>query len=297
MKKRYGVAAAICLAGALVCVGFGIAKFRNATEENKDLESMRDSIKVFETLPPETLPPETTASETETAETTASETETPETTAPETMPPETAWVSPTGGNLSLDFDALRQVNPDVHAWIEIAGTKVDYPVLQSPTDDEKYLTTAFDGSYYVGGSLFTQATYNHTDFNDPVTVIYGHTMRSGTLFGQLQSVYTNATTFSEHEDIVIYLPGEVRHYTVFAAVPFENFHIMHVYDFTSEYWYESFFKRVSEIRAFNACINSEITPKYGDRVLILSTCLNEDSTKRFLVMAVYRDDLATHTAE
>ncbi len=289
-----------------------------------DLESKRDSIKIFETRFPEEPDPdtevgesidpvesdmstETAEIETVTAETPPSETTPPETAVPET-PPATADQSGQQGTQQggqqggqqgtqsseglLDFDSLKAMNPDVHAWIEIEGTKVDYPVLQSPDNDEKYLTTAFDGSYYIGGSIFTQATYNNTDFNDPVTAIYGHTMKSGTLFGQLQSVYTNASTFASHNDIIIYLPGEVRHYTVFAAVPFENFHIMHAYDFSSKYWFESFFDRVSKVRAFNANFDKDSFPEYGDRVIILSTCLNEDSTQRFLVMAVCRDDIA-----
>ena len=164
-------------------------------------------------------------------------------------------------------------------------------MLQSATNDEKYLTTAYNGSYYIGGSLFTQATYNSSDFNDPVTVIYGHTMPDGTLFGQLQSVYTNSWTFSSCSDIKLYVPGEVRHYKVFAAVPYSNIHIMYSYDFSQEYWYNLFFKHVLDTRTLGANFDTESTPEFSDRVLILSTCINEDSTKRFLVMAVLVDDL------
>ncbi len=304
MKKRYLMLMCLCLAGAVIGVALGIARFRQASDENTDLESLRDSIKVFETAPPETeasetVAPETAMPETETApsetETETADEETADTAVTESLETEAPVAEETTPPVSeplLDFTALQATNPDIHAWIEIPGTKVDYPVLQSPDNDSKYLTTAFDGSYYIGGSLFTQATYNSVDFNDPVTVIYGHTMRSGTLFGQLQSVYTNPTSFAAHDDIVVYLPGEVRHYTVFAAVPFERFHLLHVYDFNTEYWYDSFFNLVSDIRAFNACFNKDIVPEYGDRVLILSTCLNEDSTRRFLVMAVCRDDIA-----
>ena len=71
---------------------------------------------------------------------------------------------------------------------------------------------------------------------------------------------------------------------------------MHNYDFTSEYWYENFFDRVFDVRSFGANFNEELRPQYGDRVIILSTCLNEDSSKRFLVMAVNRDDIADNPA-
>jgi len=327
MKKRYIVLLSICLVGLLVCVILGVTRFRGATEENTDLESLRDFIKVFETLPPgvdteflpvETLPLATKPSEEteapisgETAEKDPPpeesdsessdgpesgptiETEPPKETNPEKeTTPETEKPKPAVPvEASLNFQILYDLNPDIYAWIEIKGTKVDYPVLQNEKNDSKYLTTAYDGSWYVGGALFTQSKYNKKDFNDPVTVIYGHTMWSGTLFGQLQTVYTNQTTFNSHDDIIIYLPGEVRHYTVFAAVPFEKYHILETYDFSKEYWYERFFDKVMRIRSFNACFNKDLVPEFGDRVLILSTCLNEDSSKRFLVMAVCRDDI------
>lgn len=193
--------------------------------------------------------------------------------------------------VSLDFESMWKANPDICAWIEIEGTKVDYPILQSPTDDEKYLTTAVDGSYYIGGSIFTQATYNSRDFNDPVTLIYGHTMKSGTLFGQLQTTYSSTDGFAEHSEIKLYLPDEVWTYTVFAAVPYSNIHIPATYDFSKKYWFNNFFDGISGIRELGAQFNRDIIPEYGDRVIILSTCMNEDSTRRYLVMAIYQDDI------
>ncbi|MBQ7930637.1 MAG: sortase [Clostridia bacterium] len=333
MKKRIYILAGLLvpvIAGIVVCSVF---LYRSTPElKGSDLEQMRDTLKVYQTVPadpktkrlddttepdiipnqdvPETEPqeeiifeiveyvPETPVEvhipETEAETEIMPETEpmTEETKPPETVPEETETPKPP--EPTLDFDSMQKVNPDIYAWIEIEGTKVDYPILQSPTEDNKYLTTAHDGSYYVGGSIFTQASYNAKDFNDPVTVIYGHTMRSGTLFGQLQPVYSSASGFAEHSEMVIYLPNEVRRYTVFAAVPYKNWHILHTYDFSEEYWYKSFFDSIGKIRSIGANFNREIIPEYGDRVIILSTCLNEDSTKRYLVMAIHQDDLADH---
>lgn len=330
MKKRIYILSGLLvlvIAGIVICSVFF---YRAAPElKGSDLEEMRDTLKVYQPawdvpeteLPEEAAVPEIPATDlpeeiTEIVEyvpETPVEIHTPETaletepggeleppevleTEPvpqETEPPETVPVEtrpPRPPEPTLDFVSIQKVNPEIHAWIEIEGTKVDYPILQSPTDDSKYLTTAHDGSYYVGGSIFTQASYNGKDFNDPVTVIYGHTMRSGTLFGQLQPVYSSASGFAEHSEIIIYLPEEVRRYTVFAAVPYENWHILHTYDFSVKYWYKNFFDSIGKIRSIGANFNREIMPEYGDRVIILSTCLNEDSTKRFLVMAIYQAD-------
>jgi len=316
----------LILTGMVIC---GFVFYRSVPElKGEDIEELRDSLKVYQTIPdvpetelpdensefPEEIPEiteEASAAETEAEaepvaeteepviqepETVTAETERPEETVPpETESPETEPVETQSAGVpepTLDFAPMQEMNPDIYAWIDIEGTKVDYPVLQSTVGDKKYLTTAPDGSYYIGGSLFTEAAYNSKDFNDPVTVIYGHTMRSGTLFGQLQSVYSSADSFKEHSEIVLYLPDEVRYYTVFAAVPYENLHILHTYDFSVKYWYNSFFKSIRKIRSFGANFNQEIIPEYGDRVIILSTCLNEDSTKRFLVMAILQDDTA-----
>ncbi|MBQ7600156.1 MAG: sortase [Clostridia bacterium] len=308
-KKRVLIIAAV--ACAVIATGGIVATVisSNSKDSGEKLEELRDSIKQFESdepssdtdsaAPVQTETTNTADTETDTADQDGTDTdtekdteETLDTEDSETDTAETAPQLPSTNDQLLDFDYLHGINPDIYAWIEINGTLVDYPVLQSKTDDNKYLTTAYDGSYYVGGSIFTQATYNTDTFNDPVTLIYGHTMWSGTLFGQLQSVYTNPATFAQCSDIKIYLPGEVRHYTVFAAVPYENIHIMYTYDFSVEYWFNNFIKGIQNVRALGANFNKDITPQYGDRVIVLSTCLNEDSSKRFLVLAVLQDDLA-----
>lgn len=201
-------------------------------------------------------------------------------------------VSLSSDEITFDFDALREENPDIYAWIEIPGTNVDYPVLQSASDDEVYLYTACDGSSYVGGSVFTQASYNGTDFNDPVTLLYGNTMQDGTMFGELQATYSGMSGGEEYRAIKVYLPEEVRHYTVFAAVPYDNTHILYTYDFTNKYWYGNFFSNIKKIRSIGAFFDEEAAPVFGDRVIILSTSLMDGSDGRFLVMAVLHEEIA-----
>lgn len=304
----------ICILGAAICAGYLIWNQTIEKDKQRILDELRDQLKTSVTvIVTETIPEDTTLSEPDSHETAeqmpddwlnppATETESLEletvtldtaplvTEPPETEPPKSQPNKVV--DALLDFPYMWKTNPDICAWIEIDGTLVNYPILQSPTNDNKYLNTAIDGSYYIGGSLFTQATYNNKDFNDPVTIIYGHTMRSGALFGQLQSTYSSSSGFSDHSEIKLYLPNEVRYYTVFAAVPYTNIHILDAYDFSKPYWYENFFDGVMDIRAFGAQFNKDIVPEPGDRVMILSTCLNEDSTQRFLVMAIYQDDIS-----
>ena len=274
LKIKYTILLCICLVCVGACICLALVYQTMLTRDDDDaLEALRDSIKQFET-----------------SDTSGQDTADGADTLPAVDPIEdpNEDAVPEG---SLDFDALWQVNPDIHAWIEIKDTKIDYPVLQSPDNDRKYLSTAYNGTWYIGGSIFTESTYNSRDFNDPVTLIYGHTMRSGTMFGQLQKNYSDPTLFEQHSDIVIYLPDEVRHYKVFAAVPYGKEHLLDTYDFSNGYWYNRFFNEVKRIREIGANFDKESFPSVGDRVIILSVCLNSDTTRRYLVMAVFEEDL------
>ena len=310
--KKYWILAVCFL---ILCAVFSVIAVRRSRGETIFLERDPDSVRDYVAFLPDTadaepLPPITEPVETEIpaavteepmnteAEETEAETETEEITEAPIDPPkeetqkQQSSVLPAHSRSALmDFSYLQKVNPEIYAYLDIAGTTVSYPILQSAADDQKYLTTAYDGSYYVGGSIFTEHTYNGKDFSDPVTMVYGHYMKSGKLFGSLQSIYSDKTSFDEHSEITVYIPGDVKYYRVFAAVPFETFHILATYDFSNRYWYQQFFRRISEIEAPGANFDPDITPEPEDHILILSTCENGDSSGRFLVIAILEDDL------
>ena len=85
----------------------------------------------------------------------------------------------------IDFKSLKKKNSEIYAYIKIDGTKVDYPIVQSKTDDAFYLRhKAEDKSWSASGAVYTEAA-NSKDFNDFVTVIYGHNGYSDTFFTTL----------------------------------------------------------------------------------------------------------------
>ena len=72
----------------------------------------------------------------------------------------------------VDFKALRELNPDVYAWIKIPGTNIDYPILQSSGEEiDYYLDWTIDGKYGLPGAIYTQK-YNTTGFMDPVVLYF-----------------------------------------------------------------------------------------------------------------------------
>lgn len=185
----------------------------------------------------------------------------------------------------IDFPALREINPDIVGWLEISGTEISYPILRSAQDDTFYLNHDWRKEPASEGAIFLEGAYNGSDFTDPVTVIYGHRRRDGTMFGSLQEIYSDPKSLQEHAGIVIYLEDRALHYQVFAAVPYDNRHILWNYDFSSKRIASAFFQSIYSIQAIGANFDQQAYSRNTGHVLILSTCLYGDKNQRFLVMA------------
>lgn len=79
--------------------------------------------------------------------------------------------------IPVDFSVLQAENPDIYAWIRIADTPVDYPILQSKVDDDYYMDHTVDDKEGLPGAIMTEYSYNPEPFeSDAVTVVYGHNM-------------------------------------------------------------------------------------------------------------------------
>lgn len=197
---------------------------------------------------------------------------------------EEPYVSP------VDFAALREMNPDIYAWLYVPGTDINYPLLQREGDDAYYLDRNSQGETDKNGSLFTEGTFNSKDFADPVTVVYGHHMKSGAMFGNLQATYSSAENLEKFGEMVVYLPEEEHHYRVFAGVPFSNAHLLYYYDFSDDGIYQAFLDHIRSFRALDANFLEESAPVPGEQMLVLSTCLQGNNKRRYLVLAKRTDD-------
>jgi len=190
-----------------------------------------------------------------------------------------AYVSP------VDFEALWRMAPDIYAWLYIPGTEVNYPILQKEGDDSFYLDHSSEGKPSQRGAIFTEETYTKKDFSDPVTLVYGHNMRSGAMFGDLQETYSDQDGLETYRDIVVYLPERELHYEVFAAVPYDMRHILYYNDFTDPEVFQKFLEKILSVRSINANIDENAKITVEDQLLILSTCLKGDRDRRYLVLA------------
>lgn len=190
----------------------------------------------------------------------------------------------------VDFENIRKDSPDVFSWIKIDGTDIDYPVAFHEGDNSYYLRRDVYGNYNRNGTLFIE-DYNSTDFNDPVTIIYGHHMSSGAMFGKLQQIYTNPETFRKHQKITVYTPEKELEYRVFCAAPLDNSHILYYNDFNNKSEFEQFFQKVYSTRSLISVFDETVSVTPDDRVLMLSTCFETDYSRRYVVMAVCEEDI------
>lgn len=86
-------------------------------------------------------------------------------------------------DIHVDWNALREVNPDIAAWIVVQGTDINYPVVKG-ADNDYYLHHSFDGSYSSSGAIFLDCD-NKPDLTSDNNIIYGHNMLDGSMFAQI----------------------------------------------------------------------------------------------------------------
>lgn len=187
----------------------------------------------------------------------------------------------------IDFEDLWETNEDVVAWIYIPGTEVDYPILRSETDDSYYLHHTVDGKEGLPGSIYMEK-YNSENFVDYNTILYGHNMKNGTMFGSLKQ-YTAEEFMDENCYIYIYRPDYTFKYQIFAALDVNDDYLWGNYDFTNQEDYQEFLDYVYENESSDSVIKDAPEVTKDDYILTLSTCRSGQSTHRWLVEAVLID--------
>lgn len=190
--------------------------------------------------------------------------------------------------IPVDFNALWEQNSDIYAWIRIADTPIDYPILQKIEDDDYYLNRTVEGKEGLPGSIMTEYSYNSRPFEDPVTVVYGHNMLNDSFFSHLID-YQKEDFRNAHQTIEIYTPDHIYTYRVFAAVTYDNRHILDSFDCQTKEGYQAFLDSLYELRLMPTWIEDPLTVTTDDRIIVLSTC-NGNHDQRFLVGAVLVDE-------
>lgn len=249
---------------------FGAAFIVCAGKMIHDYKIQKEAERQFAEMSPEVLVTETQIQ-------TETETETEEPSIIEQM-------GITIPQLALDWENLETQNADIYSWIYIPNTKVNYPVLQHPTEDDYYLDHNLDGTQGLPGCIYTQG-YNTKTYRDGNTILYGHNMKNGSMFKTLHS-FEKEEFFQENRYIYIYTPESVLVYEIFAATEYTNEHILYKYNFSEEGAVSTFAEDILQMKG-NSSNNHYLEDAVitdEDKLVTLSTCIGGRATSRWIVI-------------
>lgn len=183
--------------------------------------------------------------------------------------------SPSGRNIS----ALIDKNSDCIGWISIPDTTVDYPVMHTPDNPQKYLRLSFNGKYSFSGVPFLDARCSTQSDN---LILYGHNLKNDTMFSSLGG-YAQISYSKKHPQIEFETLAGNNIYSVFAVVQVDENDEW--YNFVDAQNSAVFNEKISDISE-RALYTTDITPQFGQQLLTLSTCYGSQKNDRLIVIAV-----------
>ena len=190
----------------------------------------------------------------------------------------------------LNLAELRKTNPDVLGWIRIPGTKLDYPLLQAE-DNQYYLKRTWKGERNNAGSIFLECKVKD-DFSDFNTIIYGHNMKSGSMFGTLKQ-YRTQSHYEANPYIYIVDDSGIRRYEIFAAFEADVRGYTYRLDINTPEKKQALLDYSLE----SSVIEAKIVPTPEDTIITLSTCTGKGYESRWVVQAVLTGRFAEQSEE
>ncbi len=189
---------------------------------------------------------------------------------------------------NLSFDELMEKNSDIYAWLYIPGTNIDYPVCQSSNgDDNFYLDHNIYREYQFSGTIYSQ-TMNSRDFNDPVTVLYGHNMLNGSMFASLHN-FEDEDFFNNYNTAFVFTKDKLLTYLIYSAYTYDDRHILNSFHTEFEDQFLDYLDSTLNPRTYDGRVRKGVTLDKDSRILTLSTCTNGPSDTRYLVQGVLVD--------
>ena len=177
---------------------------------------------------------------------------------------------------AVDFESLYKVSKDTVAWIYDPGMVINYPIAQAE-DNDYYLRRNLSGKSSSAGTLFMDYR-NSGDFSDWNTLIYGHNMKSGTMFASLLD-YRMPNYYEEHPVMYLYVPG--KRYKLELIVAYTTDVNDAIYQLpTTDEERQAALNRAYRLSNFE----SGIRPDKEDRLVTLSTCSYAYDDARYVVI-------------
>ena len=189
---------------------------------------------------------------------------------------------PTSGE-PLSFEGLKSINEDVRAWLTVDNTNIDHPVLYGETNLE-YINKDVYGNFAFEGSLFLD-TRNDQHFNNPYSLIYGHHMEHGAMFGDLH-LFLEKNFFDNNKTGSLLTEQGSYHIDFFAIAQADGydpyvFNPTHVVDKQTK---NAFLQYIEKIKVHSRPIDIG----EDERIIGLSTCTSTQTNGRTILFGVLR---------
>lgn len=172
--------------------------------------------------------------------------------------------------ISVDFNELKQTNNDTKGWIQVNGTNINYPFVQS-SDNNYYLTHSFDKSYNSAGWIFLDYRNDINNLNKN-TIIYAHGRYDGTMFGSLKNILSSGW-LNNSDNYIVRLSTEAENslWQVFSVykIPTTN-------DYLQTNFNDDEFKNFTDMLINRSSFDFNTTLNENDKILTLSTCYNDN---------------------
>ena len=172
---------------------------------------------------------------------------------------------------------LFKQNEDCLGWISIPDTSVNYPIMYTPQQPEKYLHRNFEGEYSVSGVPFLEGT---SSLNDTNLIIYGHNMKNSTMFSDVTKY--RKKDFCEKKPYVEFETKDgLKCYGVFAVVCVKKTDDWYKFSYAENE--EQYRDKITEIKK-RSLYDTGIVPGYGQQLITLSTCYGNAKDDRIIVI-------------
>lgn len=183
----------------------------------------------------------------------------------------------------VDTAALKEVNPDFAAVLYVPALGLLYPVAYS-SDNNEYLTRTFDGTDNPCGSIFVDCSASR-NFTDLHTLIFGHNMKNGTMFGSLKKFFQDPSLVEQDPYFYLYTEDRVLRYRIYAylTLPVDDPIYSTAVDSAEDY--DTLVRRLESASAYTP-ENGEVDYSGHPDLVTLSTCYGTGHTDNFVTCGV-----------
>lgn len=173
--------------------------------------------------------------------------------------------------INVDFSKLKAINKDVVGWINVGGTSINYPFVQT-TNNEYYLTHSFDKKYNKAGWVFLDYRNNIKE-NDKNIILYAHSRLDLSMFGTLSDVL-KSKWYNDKSNHIIKISTEYEN-TLWQI--FSTYHIKTTSDYIeTNFINDTKYQKFIDLITNRSSHNFKSKPSITDKILTLSTCYSEE---------------------